>query len=372
MSTPEALLQERRERLEKTIRLEKTDRTPVILMADTFMARTIGLKAAELCKGVDASSTVMSEGAAAVGHGLDGVNGAFASAPFFPLQFMSRIQLPGRELPEDSVWQLDERELMTHEDYDAILDKGWSAFYGPYVRDRLGIDLPALMKDTANAPKALEKFHSKGFLVYQKLVTITVNESLSGGRSMSKFNRDLFTMPDKVEAVLDIVLKDSLELLGRQIQGSPNPSPVVSISPARGASEFFSPKLWERFVFKYLKAAADFITERGYICNIHCDSNWERDLDYFRVFKPGTVVFESDSGTNMAKLREKLGGHLAIKGDVPANLLVLGTPEQVHSYCRDLIDASDGRGLILSCGCSCPQNAKLENVRAMISAATGE
>ena len=371
MSSPEALLLERRDRLVKTIRLEKTDRTPVILMADTFMARTLGLKAAELCKGVDASSTIMSEGAAAIG-GLDGVNGAFASAPFFPLQFMTRIQLPGRDLAEDSVWQLDERELMTHEDYDTILDKGWNAFFGPYVRDRLGIDLPALMQDTAKAPQALEKFHSKGLLVYQKLVAITVNESLSGGRSMPKFMRDLFTMPDKVEAVLDLILKDSLDLLGRQMQGSPNPSPVVSISPARGASEFFSPRLWERFVFKYIKAVVDFITERGYICNIHCDSNWERDLDYFREFKPGTVVFESDAGTKMSKIREKLGDRLAIKGDVPANLMVLGTPEQVHAYCRELIEASDGRGLILGCGCSCPQNAKLENVRAMISAATGQ
>jgi len=371
MNTPEGLLQERRTRLEKTIRLEKTDRTPVILMADTFMARTIGRKAAELCLGVDASSDIMSEGAAALGHGLDGVNGAFASAPFFPLQFMTRIHLPGRDLPEDSVWQLAEKELMTREDYDTILDKGWNAFFGPYVRDRLGIDLAALGKDLANAPRALDKFHSKGLLVYQKLVSITVNESLSGGRSMPKFMRDLFSMPDKVEAVLEVILKDSLELMGKQMKGSPNPSPVVSISPARGASEFFSPRLWERFVFKYIKAAVDFINAQGYVCNIHCDSNWERDLDYFREFKPGTVVFESDSGTNMAKIREKLGDRIAIKGDVPANLMVLGTPEQVRKYCVDLIDASGGRGLILGCGCSCPQNAKLENVRAMIGAATG-
>nr|WP_320134048.1 uroporphyrinogen decarboxylase family protein [uncultured Holophaga sp.] len=364
----EQLLAERRTRLEKTLRLERTDRTPVILMADTFLARMAGRTPADLCRGVEASSRIMAEGALALGPDLDGVNGAFAAGPFFPLMFMTRVQLPGRELPEGALWQLDEREVMTREDYDSILGRGWKAFMPAYLGERLGVDVEALAAERAHLPAALDRFHAQGHLVYGKLVAITVNEFLSGGRSMAKFMRDLYAMPDKVEEVLDIIQADTLAQLKAQILASPNPSPVVALSPARGASEFFNPKLWQRFVFPYIRRTVEMVSSLGLVTNIHCDSNWERDLDHFRVFEPGTVVFESDGATDMARIRERLGGRIALKGDVPANLLVLGTPEQVYRYCRELIESS-GPGFILSCGCSCPPNAKPENVRAMIEAA---
>ncbi|WP_246615291.1 hypothetical protein [Clostridium thailandense] len=36
---------------------------------------------------------------------------------------------------------------------------------------------------------------------------------LGGGRSMAKFMRDLYRMPDKVEAVLDVIQKYTIESL---------------------------------------------------------------------------------------------------------------------------------------------------------------
>ncbi|MBP1625573.1 MAG: putative Uroporphyrinogen-III decarboxylase-like protein [Holophagaceae bacterium] len=371
MKTPEELLNERLDRLKKTIRLEKTDRTPVVLMADSFFAKERGRKIADLCKGIDLASDIMCESAVALGGDLDGVNSAFPAGPLFPLIFMTKVKLPGRELPDDALWQLDEREVMTQADYDTILAGGWNNFMPGYVMGRLGVDLPTLGADLANAGTAVQKFEANGMYVYSELVTITVNEYLSGGRSMGKFMRDIFTMPDKVEEVLNVIQKENLEQLRGMIRASKGKSPVVFVSPARGASEFYSPKLWERFVFRFIKETVDMVNEEGYVCDIHADGNWERDLDYFRAFKPGSVIFESDGVTDMAKIREKLGGHVAIKGDVPAGMLVLGNPDQVHKYCTDMIKAN-GPGFILSCGCSCPPNAKVENVKAMISAATGK
>nr|WP_320132445.1 uroporphyrinogen decarboxylase family protein [uncultured Holophaga sp.] len=372
MQTPDRLLNERLDRLKKTIRLEKTDRPPVVLMADAFMAVAAGRKIADLCHGIDPASDIMAESAEALGHDMDGLTAAFPAGPIFPLIFMTKVKLPGRELPDDALWQLDEREVMTREDYDTILAKGWSGFMPGYVTERLGVDLGALVGDLmANSDKAVQKFEAKGMYIYSELVTITVNEYLSGGRSMGKFMRDLFTMPDKVGEVLDVIQKENLEQLRGMIRASQGKSPVVFVSPARGASEFYSPKLWERYVFKYIKETVDMVNEEGYVCDIHCDGNWERDLDCFRAFKTGSVIFESDGVTDMAKIRERLGGHIAIKGDVPASLLVLGTPDQVHKYVTDNIQAN-GPGYIVSCGCSCPPNAKVENVKALIAAATGK
>ena len=61
---------------------------------------------------------------------------------------------------------------------------------------------------------------------------------------------------------------------------------------------------------------------------------------------------------------------MCIMGDVPPALLTVGTPEDVTSYCKKLIDivGKDG-GYILSTGCECPVAAKFENVKAMIDIA---
>jgi len=52
-------------------------------------------------------------------------------------------------------------------------------------------------------------------------------------------------------------------------------------------------------------------------------------------------------------------------------MMVLGTPDEVYEYSSRLV-RDMGTGFILSNGCAMPPNAKAENIRAMISAATGK
>jgi len=179
----------------------------------------------------------------------------------------------------------------------------------------------------------------------------------------------MYRIPDKVEAVIDVIQQETINDLRQQIRATN--SKIVFISPARGASEFYSPKLWERFIFKYLKEVAEAILEEGAVVNFHMDSNWERDLEYFRVFPKGRCVFEADGATDIYKIKEVLGDRMCIKGDVPAAMLTLGTPEEVYNYCSRLINDM-GPGFILSTGCAIPVNAKVENVKAMIAAASGK
>ncbi|HWQ77287.1 MAG TPA: uroporphyrinogen decarboxylase family protein [Anaerovoracaceae bacterium] len=368
MKTNQELLNERTERFTKTLALEKADRAPIILMIDGFCAVHTGVKMSDFCSSVKRSNEVMLDSIKRLGN-VDGVTAAFAVGPIFPLIFMAKVKVPGRELPENMLWQLDESEMMTPEDYDTIINKGWGNFMPDYLINRLGFDLPGAAEQLSYSPQAIQNFNDAGYVVYSPLVTITVNEYLSGGRSMSKFMRDLYKMPDKVEAALEVIQKESLEQLRQQVRAI-KPT-VVFVSPARGASEFFAPKLWERFVWKYLKETADMIIEEGAICDIHADGNWERDLDYFLDFPKGKIVFECDGATDIYKIKEKLGDKYCIKGDIPAALMVLGTPDEVYNFCRKRIEDM-GTGYILSNGCTCPMNAKLENVEAMIAAATGK
>ena len=61
---------------------------------------------------------------------------------------------------------------------------------------------------------------------------------------------------------------------------------------------------------------------------------------------------------------------MCIMGDVPAALLSTVTEEEVYDYSVRLIRGLGPEGFILHSGCDIPVNAKLENVKAMIAAAT--
>ena len=368
MSTAQALLKERTERVVKTIALEKTDRTPVIHMGDSFAAAHMGVTMKELCSSFRRSNEIMLNSLKAFGD-FDGANFAFAGGAVFPLIYMSKVKMPGRELPDNALWQVDEQEQITIADYDTILNKGWTPFMTDYLTNRLGIDLDSLFGQLAESPQLTQNFEDAGYMVYAPVATATVNEFLSGGRSLACFIKDLYKMPDKVEAVLDVIQQETGNMLRQQIRASG--AKIVFASPSRGASEFWSHKLWARFVWKYIKAVADVIIEEGAAVSLHIDGHWERDLDYFRSLPKGKVVFETDGATDIYKIKEVLGGHICIKGDVPAAKLTMGTPDEIYDYCTRLINDM-GTGFILSAGCTVPPNAKFENIKAMVAAATGK
>ncbi len=368
MKDTQQLLRKRTERVKKTVAFEKTDRVPVTLSGDAFFAKYAGMKLSNFCASFKASHKAILNSFPDFGD-VDGTGNIFGGAAGFPLGFYSRVKLPGRELPEDTLWQLDEQEMMTVEDYDTIFKTGWKKFSDDYVRNRLGVDVDSLLPQMADVPQFVKNFEDAGYLVFASSATITVNEFLSGGRSFPKFMRDMFKIPDKVEAVLDVILEETLADFRNQIRAA-NPL-IVFISPARGASQFYSPKLWERFVWKYLKATAEMVVAEGAIANLHIDGNWERDLEYFKTLPRQKCIFESDSSTNIYKVSKVLGDHMCIKGDIPAAMLTLGTPDEVYNYSTKLIKDL-GTGFILASGCTIPPNAKVENVKAMVAAASGK
>ncbi|WP_371377653.1 uroporphyrinogen decarboxylase family protein [Sporomusa aerivorans] len=368
MKTAQELLKERTARVLKAIALEKPDRTPVVFSADAFCAMHMGVKLAEYCSSPERSHEIIMDSVKQLGD-IDGISAVFTAANSFPLAFFANVKLPGRELPDNALWQIDEQERIMPDDYDVILNKGWPAFKADYFANRLHVSVPAIVAELNGIPQMINDVEDDGYMVYTPCFTITVNEHLGGGRSFPKFTRDLFRMPDKVQAVLDIIQQETVEELRTQLRVV-KPQ-VTCLTPARGASQFFSRKLWERFVWRYLKGLADVIIEEGSAVNIHIDGNWERDLEYFKTLPRGKCVFDTDSVTDIYKIKKVLGDHMCIKGDVPAAVLTMGTPDEVYDYCTKLI-RDMGPGFILSSGCYVPPNARVENVKAMISAASGK
>jgi uroporphyrinogen-III decarboxylase len=103
----------------------------------------------------------------------------------------------------------------------------------------------------------------------------------------------------------------------------------------------------------------------------HLDGDWTQDLPRFRQLPAKKCVLAPDGTTDIFKAKEVLGDHMCIMGDVPAAMFSTGTPDKVYAYSSQLIREIGPQGFILHSGCDIPANAKLENVKAMVAAATG-
>ncbi|MDF2631716.1 MAG: uroD [Caproiciproducens sp.] len=371
MKTAQQLLGERITRIQTAVALGKPDRVPLVLLADSFCANHLGVKMSEFCTNPKVATEAMLKSLTSLGE-FDAIEMPSMNATLFSMVWLSNMKLPGRELPEGTVWQVDEEELMKVEDYDTIIQNGYNAFAFEYLATRMRDKqvLPQVKEFFDYLPAAAKTWIDAGIMVYSPVATGIPYDTFMGARTMSKFTKDLFKIPDKVEAVLDIAANDTLEALRQTIRMA---KPMaVWVSGMRGASEFVSRKIFDRFVWPHTKKFVEAIIEEGSIAYLHFDANWERDLEYFRDLPKGKCVFGTDSATDIYKVKEVLGDHMCIMGDVPAALLTLGTPDEVYKYCTKLINEIGPSGYILSQGCDVPPNAKPENVAAMMAAASGK
>jgi uroporphyrinogen-III decarboxylase len=255
---------------------------------------------------------------------------------------------------------------MSVDDYDAILGEG----YGPWVERYYAERLPGTRESFAafltTVPGVLATCREKGIVPFTPAVATIPYEYFCGGRSMKEFLLDLFRRPDKVQAAMDAALPVLIEIMRNAIRGLGIMG--LWIGGWRSASEFVSPRLWNRFVFPYFKAMVEAAVEEGAIPVLHYDANWTRDLECLREFPKAKCVLSLDGKTDIFKAKEILGDHMCIMGDVHPGMFALGTPDEVTAYCKRLISEVGPAGFILSSGCDVPIDAKYENVKAMVEA----
>lgn len=370
MKTSQELLNEHIARLSTAVALGKPDRVPVVLGVDAFCAQHMGITIAEYISDLDKSSEIMLKSMLDLGD-VDGTLLTIAPAHIVGPSFLCNMKLPGRELGENDMWQVDEVGAMTTEDYDMIIDKGWNYFFNDFLQNRIpkaGADFQHFF--SADLAKSGMNFVNAGILPFCPANVMPPFDYFCTARGLSKFMKDLFKMPDKVQAAADVAMVDILENLRQQIRAVKPFS--VFVGAPRSASDMVSPKLWQRFIWPHLKKCVETVVEEGSFAYLHLDGNWERDLGQFRELPKAKCIWGSDNATNIFKIQEILGDHMCIFGDVPPALLVLGTPDEVYNYTTKLINEIGPSGFILSEACYMPANAKVENVKAMVAAASGK
>jgi len=364
------------ERMEAAVKLEPLDRIPCAPLMDIyFPALHKGWSVLEALtdwkRGFHAIVDVFEE----VG-GWDGMILPGYSIPATPHAYaginIGKNLVPGVDLDQNLSVQFEEKEVLTRDDYDDIINLGWNGFrlkhkdrFNPNSEEKI---IGWAERQMGKYKTELETWRKKGVRSLVGAMALSPLMILSTSRSLLEITKDIYRIPDKLAAVMDAMVDD---LISSAIEAAGlSGEPGVFLVMERGGGFYYPLDIYERFEYPHMKKMVDAFAREGLITVMHLDQDYTLNLPYFKDLPPKMVVAELDSTTDIFKAKEILKGHMCIAGDVPAALTSLGSEDEVRAYCEKLIDivGEDG-GFILSTGCTLPLKCRIENLKAMVDTA---
>lgn len=363
-------LMTKEERFEAAVALDPVDRHPVFPILVTTAPRLYGITQAVAWQDHNVARDALIRCFEDFGYDYGSKPNYYY--PMLPGKMCAapvRNLIPGKHLAEDDLYQVDEKVLFAREDYDKISSLGWNGFWDEHYEkiSRKTWDQFTLMQSISNQLYVddMKICEEKGMPIFLGVAVDSVLMAFSLSRTLNEFTRDLYEVPDKVEAAMQASCDD---LISNAIQVCRNNGKKVAfIVLERGSGFYYRLPVFERFEWTFLQRYVDAFVSEGITPWLHLDTDWGMNLPYFKKLPKGKCVCDLDGTTDIFRAKEILGGHMCISGDVPASLLTVGNPEEVAEYCRRLVDeVGEGGGFMLTTGCECPIDAKPENLRAMV------
>ena len=178
---------------------------------------------------------------------------------------------------------------------------------------------------------------------------------------------DMFRHPEKLLEAIDVATEIHIKRLLESMRAT---NGITAMFPLhKGDDVFMSRKQFEKFYWPSLKKVIDALIEDGIMVSLFAEGSHNQRLDYYGDFPKGWVSWMFDR-TDMAAAKKAIGDKCCISGNVPASLMVAGTPKEVKECCRNLIETcAPGGGYVLSGGCSATETKNPENFRVYMEAA---
>jgi hypothetical protein len=240
----------------------------------------------------------------------------------------------------------------------------------PQVLDTLQKMIDAgkdLQKRNARMAQSMDSGAAHGFPSMMRVLNFApfdaIGDTLRGTKGIMM---DMFRNSDKLLKAIDIMT----DIIIYSILHNPMIANAVAVGfPLhKGADGWMSQKQYDKFYWPSLKKVMNALINEGLICELFAEGSYNTRLEIINDdFPKGSVTWWFDQ-TDMALAKKILGDRFCIQGNVPSSLMVTGSPSDVKTYCRKLIETcGKGGGYIMAAGCIA-ENPKMENLRAMVAA----
>jgi hypothetical protein len=405
-ASPEAekAYKERATRLKDAIQLKKLpDRVPIFTIHGFYPAVYAGYTAQEVMYDYDKCNDAWKK--YMLDFAPDAHIGAVVPGPgkLFDILDFKQYSWPGHGVAPEYGYQCNEGEYMKADEYDALIEdpsnfysntilprtygalEGFSAtsltnvleMYGagynfiPFGLPPVQAAYKALFEAGAEALKWVgamgahgAEMASLGFPAFwdgpAKPPFDMIGDTLRGTKGIMV---DMYRQPDKLLKAMEIMtpLVIKMGIGGVAASGVP----IVPIVMHKGADGFLSDEQYKKFYWPPFRKLMMGLINEGIVPFLFVEGGYNSRLEIVRDLPKGKVIYWLDR-TDMVKAKKILGDVGCIGGNVPPDLLAVGTPEMVKDYVKKLIDTvGKGGGYILGNG-TVIEDAKPENIHAMI------
>jgi len=404
--SPEAekAYKERVNRLIDAIQLKKLpDRVPVFTIHGFFPAFYAGFTPQDVMYDYDKLNMAFKK--YVLDFAPDGHIGSVAPGPgkLFEILDYKLYKWPGHGVSPSVSYQCNEGEYMKADEYDAFIDDpsnfysniylprifgALEHFHAPGLGDVLemygaGFNfIPFGLPPVQAAYKALfeagaEALKWVGFIVAHNIEMAAagfpafwdgpakppydmIGDTLRGTKGIMV---DMYRQPDKLLQALEAMTPLTIRMGVSGVKASG--VPVVPIVMHKGADGFLSDEQYKKFYWPTFRKLLMGLIDEGIVPFCFVEGGYNSRLKVIRDLPKGKVIWWLDR-TDMVKAKEILGDVACIGGNIPPDLLAVGTPQQVKDYAKKLIDTvGKGGGYIMGNG-TVIDNAKPENVKAMV------
>ena len=404
-SSTSALYEQRQKRLMDAIELREPDRLPTILFSHFWTARYCGMTCREAMYDYERLAAAVVKAVIDLEpDAFQPVHALVAFGPTMDILDYKQLEWPGHKgLSEDVGYQYLDAQYMTTDEYEE------------YLHDPTGFMLHKYMPRVAGALEPLSQLPQYPGVLHTRIVQSmevyarpevrrAIETLIRAGEEMQKMRAvqtrmiqelkelgfpvashgtshapfdvaadylrgskgamlDLFRNKDRLLSLMDrlatLIPRAGIEVV-KSVSGN-----MIFIPLHWGLDGFMSPKQFTTFFWpQFQKVLLTFI-DAGIYPHILWEGDCTSRLDVIKDVPPGKCVYFFER-TDMFKAKEVLRGTVCIRGNVPASMLITGTPDEVREYCKKLFDTvGDGGGFILDAGVGVPDEARPENVLAM-------
>jgi hypothetical protein len=314
------------------------------------------------------------------------------------------FQWPGHGVSKDGEYQFVEKEYMRAEEYQDLIDDPTGFFLNAYFPRIFGSlepfstipllppihEMPVIptavmpfgTETMRNAIKALAqageealrwravvgeingRIMGKGYPAFSggftKAPFDTIGDSLRGTKGVML---DMFRYPDELQEACERLTPFMVKFGAAGCRATGHIMPFIPLH--KGADGFMSPEQYATFYWPSLRKLIIGLINEGLVPLLFAEGGYNDRLDVICDIPKGKAVWWFDR-VDMKKAKDTVGQVACLAGNVPLDLLCTGTPGEVKTYCRQLIDdAGKDGGFILSSGAGI-QGSKPANVKAMI------
>lgn len=180
-------------------------------------------------------------------------------------------------------------------------------------------------------------------------------------RSTTDFMIDLVENPEYAHKLISLCtnliidwLKAQAEIMGDTVES------IFILDDIVG---FINEEHYQEFAHPYLKKICDAFP-KDWIKIYHNDADINACMDYLPDC--GFHVLNWGKQTDIEEVKSRIGDRMCLMGNVnPLEIAVRGTPDEVYDATTDVLEKSEGEGIILSVGGGTSPGMPRENILAM-------